>query len=634
MIVAFDTETYLIEPGQLAPKMVCLTYDTGDKADIELADAAIKKMKRWLADPSVRFVGHNVAFDMAVLAEAAPHLLPAIFTAYTAGRVSDTKVRDQLLMLSEGRLTYDHVHNNRPKYSLSALSERHFGVSMAKGEDTWRLRYAELDGVPLSSWPDEALIYAIGDATATRRIFVAQTEYAAKLDYLTADGLIVNEIEQAQAAWALHLMSCWGLRTDGDLVEPFLTGLGEEQAAVEKKLLDAGLLKWTRKGRGADRHDALGRNMAEFKRRCAEGYEARGKEVPTTPGGSVKTDAESLLGSGDKDLMAYADESGAEKIISSWGDYLRLGTEKAINHSYNTIMETGRTSAYRPNTQNLHRRGGLRECFVPRPGFVFVGADYSFVELCTLAQSCIDRFGKSDLAEAINDGLDPHVHMAATLLNLYYDDAYARYLDGDKKLIDMRQLSKAANFGLPGGMGPDSFAAFAWASYRVRIPEALLAREQKGWMLKNLWMERWPEMAEHFSWVNDLDPFGNPFTLELPRSGRKRGGCTYTPGCNNLFQGPAADGAKRALFALADRCYVGDLQGCRPVLFVHDEIIAEVPEDMVTVFAGALTDTMVAAMRVETPNVKIRVEAHAMRRWYKGAKPVTVDGELIPWEPT
>ena len=630
-VIVFDTETHLITPGQLAPRLVCMTWDPGSGPDIALAPDAVNIFRTWLLDDQFVLVGHNVAYDMAVMGEYAPELIPLIFNKYAAGLVSDTQVREKLLMLAEGRLSYDWVEKTRPAFSLAACARRHLGLHMAKGEDTWRMRYAELDGVALTAWPDEALSYALDDARLTREVWEAQGAVALRDKYVALRDrhFVTDEREQVRGAWALHLMSCWGLRTDPALVPAFLDALRADQDALAAKLEAVGLMRWS----GTKSAPKLTRNMAEFKRRCLAGYEAQGATAPTTPSGAVSTSAETLRKSGDADLMAYADESGAAKLLSVWGAYLEQGQTTTINHGYNCLVETGRTSAYRPNTQNLHRRGGLRECFIPHAGMVFVGADYSYLELCTLAQSCVDRFGYSHMADAINGGMDPHLSMAALLLGIPYDQALARHTAKDPEIKDMRQLSKAANFGLPGGMGPDSFAAYAMASYRVVIPEHYLAREEGGWHLKNLWLEQWPEMREHFSWVGDLDPFGNPFVLELPRSKRRRGGCTYCAGCNNLFQGPAADGAKVALFRLAERCYAGDMAGCRPVMFVHDEIILEVPPDRVTEAAEKLTETMVAAMREQCPDVRVAAEAYAMTRWYKDAEPVWDGDTLTPWSP-
>ena len=39
-------------------------------------------------------------------------------------------------------------------------------------------------------------------------------------------------------------------------------------------------------------------------------------------------------------------------------------------------------------------------------------------------------------------------------------------------------------------------------------------------------------------------------------SGRVRGGCRFTQMCNTLFQGLAADGAKKALWDITRECYL------------------------------------------------------------------------------
>jgi hypothetical protein len=105
---------------------------------------------------------------------------------------------------------------------------------------------------------------------------------------------------------------------------------------------------------------------------------------------------------------------------------------------------------------------------------VFVSVDYDFLELRTLAQACLDLVGGSELAKAIRAGEDPHLSMAAEILGIPYSEALAR--KKDPAIKDARQLAKAANFGLPGGMGPDNFRAFAWATYRVRLSARQAAR--------------------------------------------------------------------------------------------------------------------------------------------------------------
>ncbi len=85
------------------------------------------------------------------------------------------------------------------------------------------------------------------------------------------------------------------------------------------------------------------------------------------------------------------------------------------------------------------------------------------------------------------------------------------------------------------------------------------------------------------------------------------------------------------------------LAGCRPVLFLHDEIIIEVPcvgagdvVDHVSLTAAAddLARLMVAAMAPYIPDLPVEAEPAAMWRWYKGAKTKRDDaGRLQVWVP-
>jgi DNA polymerase I-like protein with 3'-5' exonuclease and polymerase domains len=71
-----------------------------------------------------------------------------------------------------------------------------------------------------------------------------------------------------------------------------------------------------------------------------------------------------------------------------------------------------------------------------------------------------------------------------------------------------------------------------------------------------------------------------------------------------------------------------------PVLFLHDEIIAEVPEVTAHEAATRISEVMVETMRLFTPDVRVAAPPALMRRWHKAADPVYVDGRLVPWEPT
>jgi DNA polymerase I-like protein with 3'-5' exonuclease and polymerase domains len=264
-----------------------------------------------------------------------------------------------------------------------------------------------------------------------------------------------------------------------------------------------------------------------------------------------------------------------------------------------------------------------------------VDSDYSTVELVALAQVCLDLFGHSAMADAINEGKDLHLVTAAQIMGIPYEEALARYTTKDPEAKEKRQLSKSLNFGFPGGMGPDAFVEFA-LGYGLVLDRDFVAE------LKQVWFDAYPEMKDYFAYISQLAGTGETFDLTQLRSGRVRGGCRYTAACNSLFQGLAADGAKRALRAIVRECFLpplpgeapSPLYGCLVHAFVHDEVLLSAPIARVHEAAVRLEEIMVECMRYYMPDVAVRVETEASDRWSKSAERVVDEnGRLQVWTP-
>src|SRR5206468_3423384 len=88
-------------------------------------------------------------------------------------------------------------------------------------------------------------------------------------------------------------------------------------------------------------------------------------------------------------------------------------------------------------------------------------------------------------------------------------------------------------------------------------------------------------------------------------------------------------------------CYLdptSPLYGCRPVIFLHDEIIMEIPFSFEPARASAaakrLQQIMVERMQAWLPDVPAKASPVMMKRWYKGAKPVyDANKNMIPSMP-
>jgi hypothetical protein len=654
--LALDTETHLIRPGLVAPPLVCVSGYENDEAGAWLhkPNVALPYVRSVLKDHDTHIVIHNAAFDLAVFCAEDDTLLPLVLDALEAGRVHCTMVRGKMLWNAREGLSDD---GGRPVgFSLADEVQRRFDVDLSdskKGADSWRLRYAELEDVPLDQWPADAVTYAKDDAVWHLRVF--QDQEQERRNY--GGDALADEAGQTWAAFFLHLMGCWGIRTEEAAVQTLVSTLTEHVEAANEKLRAAGLM--TGKAVTDKVTGALTVEWTKNTKKIKALVEAAlGADAPRTPpsekfpDGQVKTDEETLRATNHPDLIALADAGSDAKALSVWGDALQGKNKKGVQTGlrtpdgwllqpkWNFLVASGRTSVYDPPVQQLPRKGDVRPCFVPRPGYWFLSVDYSFIELVTWAQTCIDLVGFSMMAEAIKAGMDPHVDMGAEILRaegreVDYKSLNAARKAGEVWAKDARQLAKAANFGLMGGLGAGTFIDYAWATYGVRLTES------KAWQVKRAWQTKWPESVQFFAHFSRLsqEAFGEKFRVALPRSGFIRGGCSYTSGCNTTFQGLAARGAKEAMLPLMRDMYVDEssaLFGCRPVLFIHDEFILEVPvhRERAHLASELLCKRMVDGMQKFTPDVPVKVEPTLMARWYKEAEPVWgSDGVLELWHP-
>lgn len=739
-MMALDLETHLIEPGILAPRVVCGSSAAFGWADLgndptriygHLHDreTALSIFAGVLAGNHV-LVGANIAFDLGCVAHERPDLLPAIFRAYAEGRVYDVLIAQALDAIAGGHLGIDprtggalkspRTGKQTTRYSLEIVVDLVLGRTDAKDRDYWRTRYALLDGTPIAEWPEEARQYPIDDAVNTLEVAVAQVRGIAGTDDPLGFGPPHRNLgdlaAQVETAFALHLGALWGLRTDPDRVAELRARTEMAHASFAAKFAALGFLR----ADGSEDQAAVKRAVARAygaTQPCANPYCSGGQTLsaktgkaircpdcsgtgldasaaPRTAKGGVSCDRDSLVESGDPDLAAYG-ESEPEKVRETYLPWLDSGTDRPVVLRPNVLVASGRTS-YDGLVQILPRAGGVRECFRARGAwsgsaveYVYCSVDYAALELCTLAQVCLWTVGRSAMADVINASGDPgalHTAFAAAMVGATPEDMAARLKSEDlvtrTAAKAARQAAKAANFGFPGGMGaaklvlakrkrsegsttaPDG-TVYPGVRFCVLLAGAETCGAEKitEWrerpipptcaacvrivedMLRPAWFRQWPEVREYHAWVSGRVEFGPvggaPGDMPCHGTTRIRGGCSFTDGANHGFQALAADGAKYALRCVTRECYLGTngqeqaspLAGSRPVLFLHDEIVAEVPDYLAHLAGPRMASLMVAAMREYVPDVAIKAEPALMRRWYKDAEPRYADGRLAPWEP-
>jgi hypothetical protein len=629
---AFDCETFLIAPARLAPPMVCLTQDATFPVTSPLLHAKfdrqqIRSIAYGVLCSNTLIVGLNVAYDLAVLANEFPELLPLIFQAYEEDRVIELAAAQQLIDIANGCFRGRYGQDGawiEYGYGLDDLVLRHFGILLDK-ENSPRLEYGTLIDVPAARWTSPQAQYALDDARWAKAIWL-------KIDVPENQNGLVDVFRQSRAAWWLHLMMVWGFAVDGNHVANLKAQMIKERDQLAAKLRAAGLIKYN------DKRDTKAA-MARMELACA----AKGIAVKHTAEG-VSLDEEACLDSGDpllKDYARYTSVVGIlNKDVAALEPPARAGVP--IQSRFDTLVETGRVACsggakkkkkkqsalHTFQLHNVRREPGVRESFVARPGFMLLSSDFVMFELCTWSQVCIKICGFSELAKTLNARRDVHLDLGAQILGISYEEAVAH--KSEKRVKDARQMSKPANFGFPGGMGWRAFKAWAKANYQIVLTD------QQAMDLHAMWKLRWPEHKPYFNYVGTLVGGGDWGTVMHLGSNRLRAGVPYTVACNSFFQGLAADCAKDAGFRLAHECYVdveSVLYGCRIVNFIHDEFILEVPIERAHECSMRVVAIMEEAGRLWCPDVPPRAEPALMHRWMKAAEPVWCDGRLIAWTP-
>jgi hypothetical protein len=353
----------------MAPKLACVQWQRADEQAAHVAPhtEAEPLLRAWLEDTTLVHTGANIAYDFGVVCANFPDLTPLVFRAYEEDRVTDVQIRQKLLDIVSGRFQ-GFLHKGvwtKPRYSLDDLSRRYgFGPlekgvivhdDGSKGTD-WnadRFGYGMLRDVPFADWPARALAYARRDAEVTLGVHMLQAEH---------EKWIPTQYHEARAAFALHLASAWGLRTDPTKVAALREATVRERDEVQARLIAAGIVR-------PDGSRDTKRAAAHMVATCR----AEGRPLRLTDGGSEKLESgeetiESLCAKGQGiALDADACEETEDPILQDYARFTTLGTilnkdVKALEggvrfpiHTRFGMAASGRTTSASPNIQNWKR---------------------------------------------------------------------------------------------------------------------------------------------------------------------------------------------------------------------------------------------------------------------------------------
>lgn len=298
-----------------------------------------------------------------------------------------------------------------------------------------------------------------------------------------------------------------------------------------------------------------------------------------------------------REILEYRSNA---KLKSTYVDNLLLmADEEDKVHSYldQTGTVTGRLSSSSPNLQNIPVRTEkgryLRKAFCAAPGNTLLSVDYSQIDLRVLAHESQDPV----LIQAFLEGGDIHTQTAAQIF-------------GVMPLMvteEMRSSAKAINFGIIYGQGPMGLSQSLGIS--LREAKEYIDNYFKNFRIVREWIDANVALARQNGFVKTM--LGH--VRYLPEFNMGVGAMTsfaQRAAINTIVQGGSADIIKKAMLDVFN-AYRGS--SVQMTMQVHDELIFELPQNVLTETAARIKALMQSAVKLRVP---LLAAAKAGNNWY------------------
>ncbi|MBO9576645.1 MAG: DNA polymerase I [Sphingobium sp.] len=581
-VIAIDTETDALDSVAANLVGICLATGPGRACYIPVSHVSgegmfaepvaqlpvaevVTRLRPLFADESVLKIGHNIKYDLNILARVGLPVAP----------IEDTMVMS--FDLDAGQSLAGHGMDEIAKQLLDHTCISYKDVT---GSGKNAVTFAQ---VPL----DAATRYAAEDADVTWRLWTRLkprvSREAATRVYELVDRPLIPVVAQMERA---------GIKVDRDHLQRLSSRFAQEIARLEEEIYAEAGQPFT-----IGSPQQLGQIL--FEKMGLKGGK-KGKS------GAYSTDVtvlERMKAEHVKIAGLVLDWRQLAKLKSTYTDSLQTQINRdtgRVHTSYSlTGAQTGRLSSTDPNLQNIPIRTDtgkqIRDAFIADPGNVILSADYSQIEL-RLAAHMADV---PQLREAFLRGEDIH---AATAQELFGE--VNRDTRGRAKTINFAILYGISRWGLAARLEIDPDEA-----------QAMIAR----------YFERFPgipayindtlEHVRHDGFTRTL--FGRKTwfaqiksPIQHVRQGAERAAI------NAPIQGTCADIIKRAMVRMGPALREANLHQVRMLLQVHDELVFELPEADVERATPIIRDVMAhAAEPLVTLSVPLGVEVGTGASW-------------------
>ncbi len=574
-LFAFDTETTSLDYMQAEIVGVSFCLAAGSAAYVPLAHVyagapeqlpraeVLARLKPILENPAYGKIGHNLKYDAHVLANAGIAL---------AGMRFDTMLESYV---------WNSVATN---HDLDADAQRYLGLKTIAYTDVAGkgAKQISFDQVPL----EQASEYAAEDADVTLRLHQSLWP---QLTSVPALAQLYREIEQPLVP-VLMKMEHYGVLVDRERLRAQSREFARQ---LQELLLQA--------------HREAGHEFNIESPKQLQQILFERLQLPVrrrTPTGQPST-AEDVL---EELAESYAlprivlEYRALAKLKSTYTDKLpELVNERTgrIHTSYaQAVAATGRLSSVEPNLQNIPVRRAegrrIRQAFIAPAGCVILAADYSQIELRIMAHLS----GDETLRAAFAQELDVHQATAAEVFAVELEAVSA----------DQRRTAKVINFGLIYGMSP--FGLARNLGIERSAAHQYVERYFQRYPGVRRFMDNTRNQARELGYVETV--FGRRLYLPDIRSGNPQlRQYAERSAINAPMQGTAADIIKRAMIEI-DAWSTRTASPVRLIMQVHDELVFEVPEELVAEFTPVLREHMGNAASLSVP---LRVDVGTGANW-------------------
>jgi DNA polymerase I len=518
-----------------------------------LTDFSSAPVVALLTDPAVPKAGHNIKFDWQVLRRAGVELSGVAYDSMLASFVLDP---------------------GRRSHAIDTLCLEHLGRTMQS--------YRELAGKGKSQVPfaEVAVPLAANYCGADSSTVLALHDFFAPMLGEMAVEPLLREIEMPLLE-VLVDMEWEGITINRDLFQRLSLELGADLRRLEEEIA---------------RVSGTELNLNSPRQLATVLFEKNQLPVlkKTKTGPSTDADVlEQLAAMGHELPRLILEYRELQKLKSTYVDTLPERVNRSTGRIHTNFNQagaaTGRLSSAEPNLQNIPvrtaRGEAIRAGFVPRPGWVFLVADYSQIELRIMAHLS----GDQAFIEAFRQGGDIHRQTAALIFNV----------PAPEVTPEMRARAKTINFATIYGQGP--FALSRQLGISLEDARGFIARYFERFSGVRAFLDRQVELARQQGYVETIFK-RRRYIPEIKERNFSLRAYGERNAQNSPLQGSAADLIKLAMVRIYQALRDQGLSG-RMLLQVHDELIFEAPPAEVEAITDLVRSHMENVVELRVPLV-------------------------------